>query len=91
MPGKMENFGFWPSRTFASTRARQVAWPHVPGICFVSGPGAPVAVCMPGSIYLIIVRNRWLSKFDPAACVGKEPARAELSIQHEFAYLQDGG
>ena len=52
MPGKMENFGFWLSRTFASTKARQVSWPYVPGTYFVSDPGAPVAVCTPGSVEL---------------------------------------
>lgn len=52
MPSKMENFGFWLSRTFASTKARKPAWPFVPGTYFVSDPGAPVAVCTLGSVDL---------------------------------------
>jgi tetrahydromethanopterin S-methyltransferase subunit A len=43
------------------------------------------------SIYLTIVRNGWVSKLDHAAYVGKELNKAELSIQHGFKYLQDGG
>jgi tetrahydromethanopterin S-methyltransferase subunit A len=52
MPGKMENFGFWLSRTFASTKAKQPSWPFVPGTYFVSDPKAPVAVCTLGSVDL---------------------------------------
>jgi tetrahydromethanopterin S-methyltransferase subunit A len=52
MPSKMENFGFWLSRTFASTKAKQAEWPYVPGTYFVSDPGAPVAVCTLGSVEL---------------------------------------
>lgn len=52
MPSKMENFGFWLSRTFASTKAKQPAWPYVPGTYFVSNPAAPVAVCTLGSVDL---------------------------------------
>lgn len=52
MPGKLENFGFWLSRTFASTKSKKVAWPYVPGTYFVTDPGAPVAVCTLGSVNL---------------------------------------
>jgi tetrahydromethanopterin S-methyltransferase subunit A len=52
MPGKMENFGFWLSQTFASTKAKQTDWPYVPGTYFVSDPHAPVAVCTLGSVDL---------------------------------------
>ena len=52
MPSKMENFGFWLSRTFASTKAKQREWPYVPGTYFVSDPGAPVAICTLGSVDL---------------------------------------
>jgi tetrahydromethanopterin S-methyltransferase subunit A len=52
MPSKMENFGFWLSRTFASTKAKQPEWPYVPGTYFVSDPAAPVAVCTLGSVAL---------------------------------------
>lgn len=52
MPSKMENFGFWLSRTFASTKAKQPEWPYVPGTYFVSDPEAPVAVCTLGSVDL---------------------------------------
>ncbi len=52
MPSRMENLGFWLSRTFASTKAKQSAWPYVPGTYFVSDPQAPVAVCTLGSVDL---------------------------------------
>ena len=52
MPSKMENFGFWLSRTFASTKPKQADWPYVPGTYFVSDPHAPVAVCTLGSVDL---------------------------------------
>ena len=52
MPGKMENFGFWLSRTFASTKAKQATWPYVPGSYIVSDPNASVAVCTLGSVDL---------------------------------------
>ena len=42
------------------------------------------------SIYLTVVRNGWVSKFDHAAYLGKELAKAELSIKHGFDYMQDG-
>jgi tetrahydromethanopterin S-methyltransferase subunit A len=48
----MENFGFWLSKTFASTKAKQHSWPYVPGTYFVSDPEAPVAVCTLGSVDL---------------------------------------
>ncbi len=48
----MENFGFWLSQTFASTKARQPSWPFLPGTYFVSDPEAPVAVCTLGSVDL---------------------------------------
>ena len=43
------------------------------------------------SIYLTIVRHGWVSKLDHAAYIGKELAKAELSIRYGFDYLQDGG
>lgn len=52
MPSKMENFGFWLSRTFASTKPKQGTWPYVTGTYFVSDPTAPVAVCTLGSVEL---------------------------------------
>ncbi len=52
MPSKMENFGFWLSRTFASTKAKQPTWPYVPGSYIVCDPSAPVAVCTLGSVDL---------------------------------------
>ena len=52
MSSKMENFGFWLSRTFASTKAKQSDWPYVPGTYFVTDPAAPVAVCTLGNVGL---------------------------------------
>lgn len=43
------------------------------------------------SIYLTIVRNGWVSKLDHAAYLGKQLAKAELSVEHSFEFLQDGG
>lgn len=52
MPGRMEEFGFFLSRTFATTKAKQSSWPFVPGTYFVADPGAPVAVATLGSVSL---------------------------------------
>lgn len=52
MPGKMENFGFFLSRSFASTKPKKKSWPHVRGTYFVSDPSAPVAVTTLGSVDL---------------------------------------
>jgi tetrahydromethanopterin S-methyltransferase subunit A len=45
-------FGFFLSRTFASTKAVNRSWPYVPGKYFVLDPAAPVAVTTLGSIAL---------------------------------------
>lgn len=52
MPDRMENFGFWLSKTFASTHAKHEVWPYVPGTYFVSDRRAPVAVCTLGTVDL---------------------------------------
>jgi tetrahydromethanopterin S-methyltransferase subunit A len=52
MPTKMEDFGFFLSRTFASTKAKRKIWPYVPGKYFVVDPAAPVAVTTLGSVAL---------------------------------------
>jgi len=52
VPSRMENFGFFLSRTFASTRAKRPEWPFVPGTYFVLNPTAPVAVTTLGSVDL---------------------------------------
>lgn len=41
------------------------------------------------SIYWIIVENGWVTQLDHSAYLGEELARAELSIQLGFKYLQD--
>ncbi|NIR51114.1 DUF4346 domain-containing protein [candidate division KSB1 bacterium] len=45
----MEDFGFFLSRTFASTKAVNRTWPYVPGKYFVLDPRSPVAVTTLGS------------------------------------------
>jgi tetrahydromethanopterin S-methyltransferase subunit A len=50
--GIMEDLGFFLSRTFASTKAVNRAWPYVPGKYFVVDPAAPVAVTTLGSVAL---------------------------------------
>jgi tetrahydromethanopterin S-methyltransferase subunit A len=52
MPTRMEDFGFFLSRTFASTKAKKKTWPFVPGTYFVTDPAAPIAVTTLGSVAL---------------------------------------
>lgn len=52
MPTRMEDFGFFLSRTFASTKPKRKTWPYVPGTYFVTDPAAPVAVTTLGSVAL---------------------------------------
>ncbi len=52
MPSRMENFGFFLSKTFATTKAKKAEWPYVPGQYFVADPNAPVAVTTLGSVDL---------------------------------------
>jgi tetrahydromethanopterin S-methyltransferase subunit A len=41
-------------------------------------------------IYLTIIKNNWVSELSHAAYLGKELARAELSIKKGFKFVQDG-
>lgn len=50
--GVVESFGFFLSRTFATTKAVNRTWPYVPGKYFVVDPAAPVAVTTLGSVTL---------------------------------------
>lgn len=50
--GTMEDFGFFLSRSFATTKAKNTAWPYVPGTYFVLDAAAPVAVTTLGSVAL---------------------------------------
>jgi len=50
--GWMEDFGFFLSRTFATSRAERAEWPFVAGTYFVVDPQAPVAVTTLGSVAL---------------------------------------
>ncbi len=52
MADYMSNFGFFLSRTFASTRANKTEWPFIPGRYHVVSPHAPVAVTTLGSVKL---------------------------------------
>jgi len=52
MPRRMEDFGFFLTCIFASTRAKRKNWPYVPGTYFVTDPAAPVAVTTLGSVAL---------------------------------------
>ncbi len=51
--GSMEGFGFFLSRTFATTKATRGEWPFVPGGYIVLDPKAPVAVTTLGSIPMV--------------------------------------
>ncbi len=42
------------------------------------------------SVYAEIVANGWVTELSHAAYLGKELAKAELSLQHGFRYIQDG-
>ena len=41
-------------------------------------------------IYSTIIENGWVTGLSHAAYLGKELARAELSIEHGVRYIQDG-
>jgi tetrahydromethanopterin S-methyltransferase subunit A len=49
---KAEDFGFFLTKTFASTRKRGRQWPFVPGKYFVLDQAAPAAVTTLGSVAL---------------------------------------
>ncbi len=41
------------------------------------------------AIYLKLIQEGWVSEVSHAAYLGKELAKAELSLQHGFKYVQD--
>ena len=41
-------------------------------------------------IYFTIINNKWVTELSHAAYIGKELARAELSIKKDFKFVQDG-
>ena len=41
-------------------------------------------------IYKMITQNLWVTEMSHAAYIGKELAKAELSLKHGFKYIQDG-
>ena len=41
-------------------------------------------------IYFTIINNKWVTELSHAAYIGKELARAELSIKKGFKFVQDG-
>ena len=52
MSSFMEDFGFFLTRLFATTRRRKRKWPYIPGKYFVTNPDAPVAVTTLGNVEL---------------------------------------
>ncbi len=42
------------------------------------------------SLYWTIIENNWVTQLSHAAYLGKELAKAELSLVHSFKYVQDG-
>ncbi len=52
MPSKMEEFGFFLTQTFATTKNTKDSWPYIPGKYFVHDVTAPVAVTTLGSVAL---------------------------------------
>jgi tetrahydromethanopterin S-methyltransferase subunit A len=52
MPSRMEDLGYFLTRTFATTKPKRKTWPFVPGTYFVTDPKAPVAVTTLGSVPL---------------------------------------
>jgi tetrahydromethanopterin S-methyltransferase subunit A len=69
MSSRMANFGFWLSKTFATTQAKKSTWPYVPGTYFVLDPQEPVAITTLGSVKLA----EELSKLKPqgVSIIGK--------------------
>jgi tetrahydromethanopterin S-methyltransferase subunit A len=49
---KAEDFGYFLTRTFATTKNRKKTWPFIPGKYFVHDTNAPVAVTTLGSVDL---------------------------------------
>jgi tetrahydromethanopterin S-methyltransferase subunit A len=41
-------------------------------------------------IYFTIINNKWVTELSHAAYLGKELARAELSLKKGFKFVQDG-
>jgi len=41
-------------------------------------------------LYRTIIKNKWVTQLSHAAYLGKELARAELSMTLDFKYIQDG-
>ena len=42
------------------------------------------------ALYMTIIQNGWVTELSHAAYLGKELAKAEMSLQHRLKYLQDG-
>ena len=42
------------------------------------------------SLYLSIIAEQWVTELSHAAYIGKELAKAELSLRYGFKYIQDG-
>lgn len=42
------------------------------------------------SLYWTIIENKWVTQLSHSAYLGKELAKAELSLKHGFKYIQDG-
>lgn len=42
------------------------------------------------AIYMTLINRGWVTELSHAAYLGKELAKAELSIEHGFKYIQDG-
>jgi tetrahydromethanopterin S-methyltransferase subunit A len=41
-------------------------------------------------IYFTIINNNWVTELSHAAYLGKELAKAELSVKKSFKFVQDG-
>ena len=42
------------------------------------------------SLYWTIIENNWVTQLSHGAYLGKELAKAELSLVHSFKFVQDG-
>ncbi len=42
------------------------------------------------ALYLMMIANGWVSELSHAAYLGKELAKAEISLQYGIRYIQDG-
>lgn len=74
----MEDFGFFLTRAFATTKAKRKTWPFVPGTYYVTNPAAPVAVTTLGSVALAETVSR---NPPPGLCITGKVETENIGIE----------